>query len=157
MQSATVAPTSFNELWHQRLRWFGGWLHNTLSIHRNLMSKLSWLSSLLWHCYIFEFAGAIIDILSFFLFPILFWFAPDPILFGYNLVVFIPYGLLLGVISQSIALRFTYGEANHKNLLFYTPLYFILRIANIFARSKSMIDYLKGNNGKWRKKSTQTI
>jgi cellulose synthase/poly-beta-1,6-N-acetylglucosamine synthase-like glycosyltransferase len=151
VQSATVAPTNLSKLWHQRLRWFTGWIHNTLSIHRDLMSKFSWLTSLLWYCYIFEFAGAIIDLVSLFLFPILFWFAPDPMLFGYNLLVFIPYGLLIGVISQAIALRFVYGKSNHNNLLFYTPLYSFLRIINIFARSKSMIDYLTGNNGKWHK------
>jgi len=151
VQSATVAPTNLNTLWHQRLRWFTGWLHNTLSIHRDLMSKLSWVTSLLWYCYIFEFAGAIIDLIAISLFPILFLFAPDPILFAYNLLVFIPYGLLIGVISQAIAIRFAYGKSKHKMLLLYTPLYPLLRIINIFARSKSMIDYLAGNNGKWHK------
>lgn len=149
VQSATVAPTNLKLLWHQRLRWFTGWLHNTLSIHGDLMTKLSWVSSLLWYCYIFEFAGAIIDLISISVFPILFWYSPDPILFAYNLLVFIPYGLLIGVISQAIAIRFAYGKSEHKSLLLYTPLYPLLRIINVFARSKSMIDYLTGNNGEW--------
>jgi hypothetical protein len=113
------------------------------------MTKLSWVSSLLWYCYIFEFAGAIIDLISISVFPILFWYSPDPILFAYNLLVFIPYGLLIGVISQAIAIRFAYGKSEHKSLLLYTPLYPLLRIINVFARSKSMIDYLTGNNGEW--------
>jgi hypothetical protein len=32
--SSTIVPTSFNVLWNQRLRWFTGWLHNTLNIQR---------------------------------------------------------------------------------------------------------------------------
>jgi cellulose synthase/poly-beta-1,6-N-acetylglucosamine synthase-like glycosyltransferase len=151
VQSTTVAPTNLNKLWHQRLRWFTGWLHNTLSIHKDLMKKISWVSGLLWYCYIFEFAGAIIDLISLSLFPILFWFAPDPILFAYNLLVFIPYGLIVGVISQAIAIQFAYGESKNKSLLLYTPLYPLLRIINVFARSKSIIDYITGHNGKWHK------
>lgn len=152
VHSATVAPTNLKMLWRQRLRWFTGWLHNTLSINRNLMTKFSWLSGLLWYCYIFEFIGAIIDLISIFLFPILFWFSPDPILFGYNLLIFIPYGLFIGIISQAIAIRFAYCESKYKSLLLYTPLYPLMRIVNIFARSKSMIDYFAGNNGKWHNK-----
>ncbi|MEM2119220.1 MAG: glycosyltransferase family 2 protein, partial [Candidatus Bathyarchaeia archaeon] len=48
--SITIAPVSFNVLWHQRLRWFSGWLHNTLKIHRGLFLKKSWLTLLLWYC-----------------------------------------------------------------------------------------------------------
>lgn len=149
--SATVAPANLTNLWHQRLRWFTGWLHNTLSIHKDLMKKISWVFSILWYCYFFEFAGAIIDLISLFLFPILFWFAPDPILFTYNLLIFIPYGLVIGVISQFIAIKFAYGESKNK-LLLYTPLYPLLRIINVIARCKSIFDYMTGHNGKWYKK-----
>jgi hypothetical protein len=34
-------------------------------------------------------------------------------------------------------------------LLFYTPLYPLLRLVNVFARSRSVLSYLTGNNGKW--------
>lgn len=40
------APLSFDVLWSQRLRWFIGWLHNTLSIHRDLLLKKFWLTLL---------------------------------------------------------------------------------------------------------------
>jgi len=42
----TIAPLSFDVLWGQRLRWFIGWLHNTLSIHRDLLLEKSWLTLL---------------------------------------------------------------------------------------------------------------
>jgi len=157
VNSATVAPTNISSLWHQRLRWFTGWLHNTLSIHRDLMTKRSWVTTLIWYCYIFEFAGAIMDLISVSLFPFLLWFSPDPTLFTYNLFVFIPYGLFIGLISQAIALRFAYGKSKQKMLLAYTPFYPLLRIINVLARSKSIINYLTGNNGKWHKNETQSI
>ena len=37
--SSTIAPVSLNVLWSQRLRWFTGWLHNTLSIQKICLSK----------------------------------------------------------------------------------------------------------------------
>ncbi|KON33984.1 MAG: hypothetical protein AC479_02265 [miscellaneous Crenarchaeota group-6 archaeon AD8-1] len=150
VKSTTIVPTNIRSLWHQRLRWFTGWLHNTLFIHRDLMSKISWLASLLWYCCIFEFAGAIIDLISISIFPLLFWFAPDQLLFAYNLIVFVPYGLLIGLLNQAIAICFVYDKSELK-LLLYTPVYVLLRIINILARSKSMIDYLMGHNGKWQK------
>jgi len=147
--SHTIAPASFSLLWNQRLRWFTGWLHNTLGIHRDLLSKKSWLTLLLWHCYIFEYAGAFIDLAALFAFPFLFWFAPDRILFVLNLLVFVPYGFLVGVISQVIALNYAYGRSNYRDLLFYTPFYPFLRLINILARSRSTLNYVMGNNGKW--------
>ena len=149
-RSLTVAPTGLSALWHQRLRWFTGWLYNTLGIYRDLLMKRSWLSALLWYCYIFEFAGAFIDLAAVISFPFLWYFAPDPVLFALNLLVFIPYGLLIGVVNQAIALRFAYGSYVYGDLLFYTPLYAILRIVNMFARSGSVVNYLMGNHGKWR-------
>jgi len=149
VQSATVAPMGLGALWRQRLRWFTGWLYNTLGIHRDLMTKRSWLSALLWYCYVFEYAGAFVDLAAVVAFPFLWWFAPDAVLFGLNLLVFVPYGLLIGVISQAIALRFAYGSYQYGALLFYTPLYPALWLVNVLARSRSVLSYLAGNNGKW--------
>jgi cellulose synthase/poly-beta-1,6-N-acetylglucosamine synthase-like glycosyltransferase len=149
VQSATVVPISIGALWRQRLRWFTGWLDNTLGIHRSLMTKRSWLTVLLWYCYVFEYAGAFVDLTAVATFPFLWWFAPDPVLFGLNLLVFFPYGLLIGIVSQAIALRFAYGSYQYGALLFYTPLYPLLRLVNVLARSRSVLSYLTGNNGKW--------
>jgi cellulose synthase/poly-beta-1,6-N-acetylglucosamine synthase-like glycosyltransferase len=149
VQSATVVPMGLGALWRQRLRWFTGWLYNTLGIHRDLMTKRSWLTALLWYCYVFEYAGAFVDLAAVAAFPFLWWFAPDPVLFGLNLLVFVPYGLLIGVVSQAIALRFAYGSYQYNTLLFYTPLYPLLRLVNVLARSRSVLSYLTGNNGKW--------
>jgi cellulose synthase/poly-beta-1,6-N-acetylglucosamine synthase-like glycosyltransferase len=149
VQSSTVVPTGLNALWRQRIRWFTGWLHNTMEIHRDLMTKRSWLTALLWYCYVFEYAGAIIDLAAVAALPFLWWFAPDAALFGLNLLMFVPYGLLLGVVSQVIALRFAYSSCRHNALLLYTPLYPLLWFVNVLARSQSMLSYLKGNNGKW--------
>jgi hypothetical protein len=65
------------------------------------------------------------------------------------LLVFVPYGLLLGVVSQAFALRFAYGSYRHNALLLYTPLYPLLWFVNVLARSRSLLSYLTGNNGKW--------
>ncbi len=149
VQSVTVAPISIGALWRQRLRWFTGWLNNTLEIHRDLMKKRSWLAALLWYCYIFEYGGLFVDLASIAAFPLLWFFAPDPVLFGINLMIFFPYGLLIGVVSQAIALKFAYGSYQYRALLFYTPLYPLLRLVNVFARFRSILSYLEGNNGKW--------
>jgi biofilm PGA synthesis N-glycosyltransferase PgaC len=151
VQSSTVVPLGLTALWRQRLRWFTGWLHNTLGIHRDLMTKRSWLTALLWYCYVFEYAGAIVDLAAVVALPFLWWFAPDAVLFGLNLLVFVPYGLLLGVVSQAVALRFAYGSYRHNALLLYTPLYPLLWFVNVLARSRSLLSYLTGNNGKWHK------
>jgi cellulose synthase/poly-beta-1,6-N-acetylglucosamine synthase-like glycosyltransferase len=150
VQSATVVPMGLSALWRQRLRWFTGWLHNTLGIHRDLMNKRSWLTALLWYCYVFEYAGAFVDLAAVAAFPFLWWFAPDAVLFGLNLLVFVPYGLLIGVVSQAIALRFAYGSYQYNALLFYTPLYPLLRLVNVLARFRSILSYVTGNNGKWQ-------
>jgi cellulose synthase/poly-beta-1,6-N-acetylglucosamine synthase-like glycosyltransferase len=150
-KSSTIVPASFNMLWNQRLRWFIGWLHNTLSIHKNLLFKKAWLTLLLWYCYIFEYAGAFIDLAALCAFPFLFWFAPDRIFFILNLLVFVPFSLLIGVVNQAIALKYAYNRHNYKALLFYTPFYPILRLINILARSTSSVKYLFGDHGNWRK------
>jgi cellulose synthase/poly-beta-1,6-N-acetylglucosamine synthase-like glycosyltransferase len=149
VQSTTIVPISLGSLWRQRLRWFTGWLDNTLGISRDLMSKRSWLSALLWYSYIFEYGGAFVDLASVTAFPLLWWFAPDQALFGLNLLVFLPYGLLIGTISQAIALKFAYGSHIYQMLLLYTPFYPLLRLLNVLARSRSVLSYLTGSSGEW--------
>jgi biofilm PGA synthesis N-glycosyltransferase PgaC len=149
--SSTIAPSSFDVLWNQRLRWFTGWLHNTLNIHKDLLLKKSWLTLLLWYCYIFEYGGAVVDLAALFAFPFLFWFAPDRIFFVLNLLVFASYGLLIGVVNQAIALKYAYDRHNYRTLLFYTPFYPILRLINIFARLTSSVKYALGDRGNWHR------
>jgi cellulose synthase/poly-beta-1,6-N-acetylglucosamine synthase-like glycosyltransferase len=147
--SQTVVPASFNMLWNQRLRWFTGWLHNTLAIHKDLLVKKSWLTLILWYCNIFEYGGAFIDLAALTAFPFLFWFAPDHIYFLLNLLIFIPYGFIIGVVNQAIAIKFAYNKRNYYALLFYTPFYPILRLVNIVARLTSSLNFFMGNNGRW--------
>jgi biofilm PGA synthesis N-glycosyltransferase PgaC len=147
--SSTVAPISFGGLWNQRLRWFTGWLHNTLSIHKDMLLKKSRLTIFLWYCYIVEYGGAVIDLASLAAFPFLFWFAPDQVSFALNLLVFLPYGLLIGILNQAIALKYAYNKHNYQSLLFYTPFYPILRMINVLARLTSSVKYLFGYRGSW--------
>ncbi len=146
---STVAPVSFSGLWNQRLRWFTGWLHNTLGIHRDMLLKKSRLTLFLWYCYVVEYGGGVIDIASLLAFPFLFWLAPDQVSFALNLLVFLPYGLFIGILNQAIALKYAYNKHNYRSLLFYTPFYPILRLINIFARLTSSIKYLFGYRGSW--------
>lgn len=148
----TVAPRDFGSFWGQRSRWFVGWLHNTLGIHRDVLLNRRWLSLLLWYCLVVEYFGAFIELAAIFSFPFLFWFAPDKILFVINLLWFSGYTLLVGVILQAIALRFAYGKYNHKWLLYYTPFYAILRFINLWARAVSVVRYIFGYRGGWHKK-----
>jgi biofilm PGA synthesis N-glycosyltransferase PgaC len=151
VKSETVVPRSLRAFWCQRLRWFTGWLHNTLGIHKNLMTKRSWVTGLIWFSYLFEYAGSFVDLSAMAAFPFLWGFAPDPTLFGFNLILFFSYGLLIGIINQAIALRFAYGSYNYDGLVFYTPLYPLLRLINVFARSRSVLDYMRGKNGIWHR------
>lgn len=152
-KSITVAPTTLSVLWNQRLRWFAGWLHNTLEIHRDLLLKRSWLTLLLWYCYIFEYGGAVIDLAAITAFPFIFWFAPDRIHFILNLLIFAPYGLLIGIVNQAIALKYAYNSHNYRALIFYTPFYPILRLINVIARLTSSFKYLLGDHGNWYPKT----
>jgi cellulose synthase/poly-beta-1,6-N-acetylglucosamine synthase-like glycosyltransferase len=147
--SLSIVPASFNMLWNQRLRWFTGWLHNTLSIHKDLLLRKSWLTLLLWYCYVFEYGGAFIDLAALVTLPVLFWFSPDRIIFIASLLVFIPYSLLIGIINQTIALKYAYNQHNYHALLFYTPFYPILRLINILARLTSSVKYMFGDHGNW--------
>jgi biofilm PGA synthesis N-glycosyltransferase PgaC len=150
-KSSTIAPASFSMLWNQRMRWFTGWLHNALNIHKDLLFKKNWLTLLLWYSYIFEYGGAFVDLAALIAFPFLFWFAPDRIFFILNLMVFVPFSLLIGVINQTIALKYAYNSHNYKALLFYTPFYPILRLINILARLTSSVKYFLGDHGNWRR------
>jgi cellulose synthase/poly-beta-1,6-N-acetylglucosamine synthase-like glycosyltransferase len=148
-RSNTHAPKVLKSLWHQRLRWVTGWLHNTLDIHVDLFRKQSWLSALLWYSFIFEYAGAFVDLAAIVAFPLFFWFAPDRLYFAYNLLVFAAYGLLISVVNQAIALKYAYNKFTHNSLLLYTPFFPFLWLINVFARLRSVIGYLFGNRGTW--------
>ncbi len=145
----TVAPSDFGAFWSQRLRWFVGWLHNALGVHRDVLLERRWLGLLLWYSLIVEYFGAFIEFAAIVSFPLLFWFAPDKTLFVLNLLWFGGYALLIGVLAQAIALRFAYGEYNHKWLLYYTPFYPILWFVNLWARLISVVRYCFGYRGKW--------
>lgn len=147
--SSTNAPTSLSALWRQRLRWYTGWLHNILDIHADLFRKRSWLSALLLSSFVFEFAGAFVDLVAVVAFPFLFWFAPDRLNFAFNLLVFAAYGLLISAVTQAVALKLAYGKFNYSNLLLYTPFFPFLWLVNVFARVQSLFGYLRGNRGKW--------
>jgi cellulose synthase/poly-beta-1,6-N-acetylglucosamine synthase-like glycosyltransferase len=148
-RSNTHAPNVLKSLWHQRLRWVAGWLHNTLDIHVDLFRKRSWLSTLLWYSFLFEYAGAFVDLAAIIAFPLLFWFAPDSLHFAYNLIVFTAYGLLISVLNQAVALKYAYGKFSHNDLLLYTPFFPFLWLINVFARLRSVIGYLFGSKGTW--------
>jgi hypothetical protein len=63
----------------------------------------------------------------------------------------------VGIIQQAVALKFTYNRYNHKRLLFYTPLYSVLRFINVSARFDCMIRYLLGKRGLWEKPESPSL
>ncbi|MCW3980373.1 MAG: glycosyltransferase family 2 protein [Candidatus Bathyarchaeota archaeon] len=152
----TTAPESFSSFWDQRSRWFVGWLHNTLQIHRGILLSRRWISLLLWYCLIVEYAGAFVELAAITSFPFLFWFAPDRILFVLNLLWFGFYTLAIGMVSQLIALRFAYGKHTSRSLLCYTPFYAILRFINLWIRGISVVRYVLGYRGNWERKRIRT-
>jgi cellulose synthase/poly-beta-1,6-N-acetylglucosamine synthase-like glycosyltransferase len=156
-RGGTVAPSDFGSFWGQRLRWFVGWLHNTLGVHRDVLLERRWLSLLLWYSLIVEYLGAFIEFAAVVSFPFLFWFAPDKISFLLNLLWFGGYALLVGVTAQAIALRFAYGEYNHKWLLYYTPFYSILWFVNLWARLVSVVRYAFGYRGRWHPPKEESV
>lgn len=155
-RSGTVAPSDFSSFWSQRQRWFVGWLHNALGVHRDVLLERRWLSLLLWYSLIVEYFGAFVELAAVVSFPLLFWFAPDHVLFVLNLLWFGGYALLVGIVAQAIALRFAYGEYNHKWLLYYTPFYSILWFVNLWARLFSLAKYAFGYRGKWHTNKTKS-
>jgi len=145
----TTAPGDFRSFWSQRSRWFVGWLHNVLGIHRDILLSRRWLSLLLWYSLIVEYFGAFVELTAIFSFPFLFWFAPDRVLFVLNLLWFGGYTLLVGVLLQAVALSFAYGDYNHRWLLYYTPFYAVLRFVNLCVRVVSVVRFVFGFRGDW--------
>ena len=148
-RSDTYAPKVLRFLWHQRLRWITGWLHNTLEIHVDLFRKRTWLSVLLWYSFLFDYAGAFVDLAAIVAFPLLFWFAPDSLHFAYNLLIFAAYGLLISFVNQVIALKFAYNKFSHNGVLIYMPFFPFLWLINVLARLRGVIGYLFGSRGTW--------
>lgn len=148
-RSVTVAPTSFKVFWQQRLRWFIGWIHNSFSIHRDLLFKRRWLSLILWYAMFVAYLGGVAEVAALISLPFFLWFAPDKIFFLLSLVVYFLFALAVGVVYQSIALKFSYGKYNHKHLLLYAPLYYILNLINTCARVGCLTKYLLGERGNW--------
>ncbi|MFQ6064796.1 MAG: glycosyltransferase [Candidatus Bathyarchaeia archaeon] len=150
-RSSTVAPTSFKAFWNQRLRWFTGWLHNLLSIHKDLLFKRSLLSLVLWYALILSYCGGIIELIALSSLPVYLWFAPDRIFFLLNVLIYILFAFIVGIIYQGIALKFSYGKYNHRHLLPYAPLYYALNFINICARVRALIKYFQGDRGCWHR------
>ncbi len=150
-RSSTVAPTTLKGFWRQRLRWSIGWLHNQLAIHRDLLWNRRWLSLLLWYNLVPGIFGALLELAAILSTPIFFWFAPDRVFFLLNLVMFMLLVLAFGLVNQALALKFAYSKYNHKKLLKYTPLYFILRLIVIFAKFATLAQYATGKKGIWHK------
>jgi len=149
-QSSTLAPTLLSSLWRQRLRWFTGWIHNALDIHRDMLfnSKTS-VSLLLLYSLIFEYGGAFVDLVALCLFPFIFWFAPDRILFLLNLLLFALYMFTVSFIIQMSAFSFAYKRFSKRYLLMYLPFYPLLRFVNVCARVVSVVKYIFGDRGNW--------
>ena len=145
----TVAPTSFRVLWSQRLRWFTGCIHNLFSIHRDLLFKKRLLSLFLWYTLMLGYGSGIIELTALLSLPLFLWFAPDKVFFLLNTLVYALFALMVGTIYQAIALKFSYGKYNHRHLLPYAPLYYVLRLINVCARVRSLTKYLAGDKGCW--------
>jgi len=150
-RSTTVAPTALKWFWRQRLRWSIGWLHNQLEIHRDLLYDRRWLSLLLWYNLVPGFLGATLELIALLFIPVLFLFAPDRVLFLLNLGLFVLLVLVAGVVQQAVALKFAYNRFNYRGLLWYAPLYYLLRLINIFAKFTTLIQYAMGKRGTWHK------
>lgn len=150
-RSSTVAPKTLKGFWRQRLRWSIGWLHNQLAIHRDLLWNKRWLTLLLWYSLVPGIFGAVLELVALLITPVFFWFAPDRVFFLLNLVLFMLLVLVVGLVHQAIALKFSYSNYNHRQLLRYMPLYFLLRLIIIFAKCTTLIQYTMGKKGIWHK------
>lgn len=156
-RSTTIAPHNFRTLWRQRKRWFIGGLHNFLSIHRRLLFARKWVALILWYSLMMGYGGALIELIATFSLPIFYWFAPDKTYFLYNLILYSLIVFLIGVFQHAVALKFSYNHYNHRKLLFYTPLYPLLRYINMFARITCLIQYIAGKRGIWEAIERPTI
>ncbi|MCW4045750.1 MAG: glycosyltransferase family 2 protein [Candidatus Bathyarchaeota archaeon] len=150
-RSTTLAPTTLKWFWRQRLRWSIGWLHNQLAIHRDLLWNKRWLTLFLWYSLVPGFLGAALELIALLSTVVFFWFAPDRIFYLLNLAFFMLLVLIVGLTQQAIALKFAYSKYNHRQLLWYMPLYFLLRFINIFAKFTTLIQYMMGKRGNWHK------
>jgi hypothetical protein len=97
------------------------------------------------------FFGAALELIALLSIPVFFWFAPDRTFFLLNLVMFMLLVLVVGVVQQTLALKFAYNHYNYRRLLWYTPLYYMLRLVNIFAKFTTLIQYAMGKKGTWHK------
>jgi cellulose synthase/poly-beta-1,6-N-acetylglucosamine synthase-like glycosyltransferase len=150
--SGTIVPLNLKGFWRQRLRWFVGWLHNCLDVHRQLLFQRKWIGALLWFSLITEYGGSLVDLAALVGFPFLFWFAPDKVYFTFNFLVFLVYALVIGLVNQAIALKFCYGRLNWGLLLMYSPFYYVLKFLNGAARlvGATRFFFLR-DKGNWKK------
>jgi hypothetical protein len=95
------------------------------------------------------YGGALIEIVALFSLPLFYWSAPDKQYFLYNLVIYSFVVFLVGVFQHALALKFSYGRYNHRKLLFYTPLYPLLRYVNVLVRLICLVQYIAGKRGFW--------
>jgi cellulose synthase/poly-beta-1,6-N-acetylglucosamine synthase-like glycosyltransferase len=148
-RSVTAAPPNFKSFVNQRLRWFIGWIHNLSSVHKDLLFKKRWISLVLWYSLLLGYGGSTIELGVLLSSPVFLWFAPDRYFFLLNAFIYLLFVLIVDIIYQAIALKFAYGRCNHKHLLLYTPLSYILRLINSYIRVRSVIKYLKGEKEGW--------
>lgn len=149
-RSRTWAPRSLSSLWRQRLRWFTGWLHNALDIHRDLLfNRKASVSLWLLYSLIFDYGGALIDLAALCALPFIFWFAPDRVFFLLNLLLFGLYAFVVSFVCLAVAFKFAYKRYSKMYLLMYLPFYPILRFVNVCARVASGVKYFLGDRGNW--------
>lgn len=149
-RSRTWAPSSLSSLWRQRLRWFIGWLHNALDIHRDMLfNRKASVSLMLLYSLVFDYGGAFVDLAALGAFPFIFWFAPDRVFFLLNLLLFGLYAFLVSFCYLAVAFKFAYKRYSKRYLLMYLLFYPLLRFVNVCARVASGIKYFLGDKGNW--------
>lgn len=84
--------------------------------------------------------GAVVDLIALLSLPFLIWFAPDRILFVLGLATFLLLLLTIGVIQQTLALKFAYNEYGYKRLLWYTKLSYIFGLIDGAARFRKFLE-----------------
>ncbi len=97
------------------------------------MHRRNWLGLLLLYNLVPGFLGPVLDLVALLSLPIFFWFAPDRVLFVLALAMFLLLVLTVGIVQQTFALKFAYNQYAYKRLLWYSRLYYILRLINIAA------------------------
>jgi hypothetical protein len=81
-----------------------------------------------------------VDLIALLSLPFLIWFAPDRILFVLGLATFLLLLLTIGVIQQTLALKFAYNEYGYKRLLWYTKLSYIFGLIDGAARFRKFLE-----------------